>query len=99
MKEIIVKNNQTADARIQGEGENQFVVRQIIDDVDKCSANFVEVLCAPDSSSIPAVESSMRSRDLIVNSLCSRLLVDANTTSVDARAFLRFPQKQLRKII
>lgn len=43
MKEIIVKNNQTADARIQGEGENQFVVRQIIDDVDKCSANFVEV--------------------------------------------------------
>ena len=43
MNEIIGKNNQAADARIQGEGENQFVVRQIIDDVDKCSANFVEV--------------------------------------------------------
>lgn len=43
MKEIIVKNYQTADARLQGQGNNQFTVRTIIEDTDKCSANFVEL--------------------------------------------------------
>lgn len=43
MKEIIVKNYQTAEAQVQGQGNNQFSVKPIIEDVSKCSANFVEV--------------------------------------------------------
>lgn len=43
MKEIIVKNYQTAEAQLQGQGNNQFSVKPIIEDVSKCSANFVEV--------------------------------------------------------
>lgn len=43
MQEIIVKNYRTAKAQLQGQGENQFSVKPIIEDTDKCSANFVEV--------------------------------------------------------
>lgn len=43
MKEIAVKNYQTAKAQVQGTGDNQFSVKPIIEDIDKCSANFVEV--------------------------------------------------------
>lgn len=43
MKEIIVKNYKTSEGKLQGEGDNQYKVNQIINDVDKCSANFVEV--------------------------------------------------------
>ena len=43
MKEIIVKKYQTAEAQLQGQGNNQFYVKPIIEDVSKCSANFVEV--------------------------------------------------------
>lgn len=43
MKEIIVKNYQTAAAQLQGQGDNQFTVKPIVDDITKCSANFVEV--------------------------------------------------------
>lgn len=42
MKEIIVKNYQTSEGKIQGQGENRFTVKPIIDDVAKCSADFVE---------------------------------------------------------
>lgn len=43
MKNIIVKNYQTAASQIQTQGENQFIVKPVIEDIDKCSANFVEV--------------------------------------------------------
>lgn len=43
MKEIIVKNYQDSDACIQGQNDNEFTVKQIIKDINKCSANFVEV--------------------------------------------------------
>lgn len=43
MKEIVVKNYQTAEAKAQGQGDNKFTVKPIITDVSKCSANFVEV--------------------------------------------------------
>lgn len=43
MKEIVVKNYQTAKAQVQGTGDNQFSVKPIIENIDKCSANFVEV--------------------------------------------------------
>lgn len=43
MKEIIVKNYHTAKAEIQGQGDNLFSVKPIIEDISKCSANFVEV--------------------------------------------------------
>lgn len=43
MKEIVVKNYQTTEPQVQGQGDNQFSVKPIIEDVDKCSANFVEV--------------------------------------------------------
>ncbi len=43
MKEIVVKNYQTAKAQSQGQGLNQFCVKPIIEDIAKCSANFVEV--------------------------------------------------------
>lgn len=43
MKEIIVKNYQTTAAHTQGQGDNQFFVKPIIEDIDKCSANFVEL--------------------------------------------------------
>lgn len=43
MKEIIVKNYQTAAAQIQKQNGNQFSVKNIIGDIDKCQANFVEV--------------------------------------------------------
>lgn len=43
MKEIIVKNYQTTAAVKQGQGDNQFFVKPIIEDISKCSANFVEL--------------------------------------------------------
>ena len=43
MNEIVVKNYQTAKAQVQGTGDNQFSVKPIIENIDKCSANFVEV--------------------------------------------------------
>ncbi len=43
MKEIIVKNYHTTDAHVQEQGDNRFSVKPIIEDVSKCSANFVEV--------------------------------------------------------
>lgn len=43
MKEIIVKNHQTAAAVAQSQNGNTFSVKPIIDEIDKCSANFVEV--------------------------------------------------------
>ena len=43
MQQIIVKNYQTAAGTIQGSGDNEFTVKPIIDDISKCSANFVEV--------------------------------------------------------
>lgn len=43
MKEIVVKNYQTAAAQVQGQGENRFTVKPVIEDIAKCSANFVEV--------------------------------------------------------
>ena len=42
MQQIIV-NYQTAAGTIQGSGDNEFTVKPIIDDISKCSANFVEV--------------------------------------------------------
>ena len=43
MQQIIVKNYQTAAGTIQGSGDNEFTVKPIVDDISKCSANFVEV--------------------------------------------------------
>ncbi len=43
MKEIIVKNYQTTEGQLQGQGDNQFTVKPVIEDISKCSANFVEV--------------------------------------------------------
>lgn len=43
MKEIIVKNYQTTEGQLQGQGDNQFMVKPVIEDISKCSANFVEV--------------------------------------------------------
>lgn len=43
MKNIIVKNYQETDGKIQGQLDNQFTVKTIIDDITKCSANFVEL--------------------------------------------------------
>lgn len=43
MKEIIVKNYHKIPVQIQTQGDNQFGVKPIIDDITKCSANFVEV--------------------------------------------------------
>ncbi len=43
MKEIIVKNYQTTEGQLQGQGDNQFMVKPVIKDISKCSANFVEV--------------------------------------------------------
>lgn len=43
MKEIVVKNYQTANGQEQLQGENRFTVKPIIEDIAKCSANFVEV--------------------------------------------------------
>lgn len=43
MKEIIVKNYQTTEGQLQGQGDNLFTVKPVIEDISKCSANFVEV--------------------------------------------------------
>ena len=43
MQEIVVRNYQTAAGQVQGQGDNQFTVRPVIDEITKCSANFVEV--------------------------------------------------------
>lgn len=43
MKNIIVKNYQETDGKIQGQLDNQFTVKTIINDITKCSANFVEL--------------------------------------------------------
>ena len=43
MKEIIVKNYQTTEGQLQGQGDNRFTVKPVIEDVSKCTANFVEV--------------------------------------------------------
>ena len=43
MKEIIVKNYRKIPAQVQNQGNNQFSVKPIIEDITKCSANFVEV--------------------------------------------------------
>lgn len=43
MDKIIVKNYQTTAGQLNGQNENQFLVKSIIDDITKCSANFVEV--------------------------------------------------------
>ncbi len=43
MQKIIMKNYQTAAGTTQGSGDNEFTVKPIVDDISKCSANFVEV--------------------------------------------------------
>lgn len=43
MKEIIVKNYKEAEALVQSQNGNTFSVKNIVKDIDKCSANFVEV--------------------------------------------------------
>lgn len=43
MQEIVVRNYQTAAGQVQGQGDNQFIVKPVIDEITKCSANFVEV--------------------------------------------------------
>lgn len=43
MKDIIVKNYKTAASHPQEQGENRFNVKPIITDIDKCSANFIEI--------------------------------------------------------
>lgn len=43
MKEIIVKNYKDAKAVVQSQNGNAFSVKTIIEDTDKCCANFVEV--------------------------------------------------------
>lgn len=43
MKNIIVRNYRDIDGKIQGQKDNQFTVKTIIDDITKCSANFVEL--------------------------------------------------------
>lgn len=45
MKEIIVKNYKTEKGLEQGEGKNKFTVKPVLApaDINKCSANFVEV--------------------------------------------------------
>ena len=43
MENIIVRSYKTANAQIHGQGRNTYAVKTIIDDISKCSANFVEV--------------------------------------------------------
>lgn len=43
MQKIIVKNYQDITPEIQNQNGNSFCVKPIIGDIDKCSANFVEV--------------------------------------------------------
>ncbi len=43
MKEIVVKNYKKIEAQKQGEGENTYFVKPVVENIDKCSANFVEV--------------------------------------------------------
>lgn len=43
MKEIIVKNYKDTEAVKQTQNGNTFSVKTIVGDIDKCSANFVEV--------------------------------------------------------
>ena len=43
MKEIIVKNYREIPAQVQTQSDNQFSVKPVIDDIAKCSANFVEI--------------------------------------------------------
>lgn len=43
MQKIVVKNCETAAGSVQGSGDNEFTVKPVIDDLAKCSANFVEV--------------------------------------------------------
>ena len=43
MKEIIVKNYREIPAQVQTQGDNRFSVKPVIEDIAKCSANFVEV--------------------------------------------------------
>lgn len=43
MKNIIVKNYHDVRPLVQSANGNSFAVKPVIEDVDKCSANFVEV--------------------------------------------------------
>ena len=43
MKEIIVKNYREIPAQVQTQGDNRFSVKPVIEDIAKCSSNFVEV--------------------------------------------------------
>lgn len=43
MKNIIVKNYHDVQPLVQSANGNSFAVKPVIEDVDKCSANFVEV--------------------------------------------------------
>ena len=43
MKNIIVKNYKDIKAQVNSTDTNSFSVKPIIEDIDKCSANFVEV--------------------------------------------------------
>lgn len=43
MQEIIVKNYQNAEAQVHSQNGNTFRVKPIIEMIDKCAANFVEV--------------------------------------------------------
>lgn len=43
MKEIVIKNYQTSEGYVQGQADNRFTVKPVIEDVSKCTANFVEV--------------------------------------------------------
>lgn len=42
MQEIIVKNYKEIPAEVQTQGDNSFIVKPVIKDISKCSANFVE---------------------------------------------------------
>lgn len=43
MQEIIVKNYQMINPQVQKQEDNHFTVKPVIEDISKCSANFVEV--------------------------------------------------------
>lgn len=43
MQEIVVKNYQMINPQVQKQEDNHFTVKPVIEDISKCSANFVEV--------------------------------------------------------
>ena len=43
MENVIIKNCQTTEAKLQGQGSSQCLIRPIIDNVTNCAANFMEL--------------------------------------------------------